>query len=172
MRHAKLCLSVIMFLICVCWHPERMCKVLSTCGQRGQVWLVESLNNTAFWFMWDGSNGSSNAPRRWLSGMSKKRATLLQESHLSWPNNQMPVKPLLALSFFRHSHYHSPVTFYKVKSLWYYWQWGCRPPSTQSSSQSNLWHFSPASYRPLLRPVLAKRSKQSWLLCRKATSLD
>jgi len=25
-RHAKLCLSVIMFLICVCWHPERMCK--------------------------------------------------------------------------------------------------------------------------------------------------
>jgi hypothetical protein len=26
MRHAKLCLSVIMFLICVCWHPERMCR--------------------------------------------------------------------------------------------------------------------------------------------------
>jgi len=25
-RHAKLCLSVIMFLICVCWHPERMCR--------------------------------------------------------------------------------------------------------------------------------------------------
>jgi len=23
MRHAKLCLSVIMFLICVCWHPAR-----------------------------------------------------------------------------------------------------------------------------------------------------
>ena len=22
MRHAKLCLSVIMFLICVCWHPQ------------------------------------------------------------------------------------------------------------------------------------------------------
>ena len=37
MRHAKLCLSVIMFLICVCWHPERMCRALSTCGQRGQV---------------------------------------------------------------------------------------------------------------------------------------
>jgi len=37
MRHAKLCLSVIMFLICVCWHPERMCKALSTCGQRGQA---------------------------------------------------------------------------------------------------------------------------------------
>ena len=36
-RHAKLCLSVIMFLICVCWHPERMCRALSTCGQRGQV---------------------------------------------------------------------------------------------------------------------------------------
>ena len=48
MRHAKLCLSVIMFLICVCWHPERMSRALSTCGQRGQVWLiVESLNNTA-----------------------------------------------------------------------------------------------------------------------------
>ena len=26
MRHAMLCLSVIMFLICVCWHPERMCR--------------------------------------------------------------------------------------------------------------------------------------------------
>jgi hypothetical protein len=37
MRHAKLCLSVIMFLICVCWHPERMCRAQSTCGQRGQV---------------------------------------------------------------------------------------------------------------------------------------
>jgi len=37
MQHAKLCLSVIMFLICVCWHPERMCRALSTCGQRGQV---------------------------------------------------------------------------------------------------------------------------------------
>jgi hypothetical protein len=37
MRHAKLCLSVIMFLTCVCWHPERMCRALSTCGQRGQV---------------------------------------------------------------------------------------------------------------------------------------
>jgi len=35
MRHAKLCLSVIMFLICVCWHPEKMCKALSNCGQRG-----------------------------------------------------------------------------------------------------------------------------------------
>ena len=29
MRHAMLCLSVIMFLICVCWHPERMCRALS-----------------------------------------------------------------------------------------------------------------------------------------------
>jgi hypothetical protein len=38
MRHAMLCLSVILFLICVCcWHPERMCRALSTCGQRGQV---------------------------------------------------------------------------------------------------------------------------------------
>ena len=46
-RHAKLCLSVIIFLICVCWHSERMCRALSTFGQRGQVRLVESLNNTA-----------------------------------------------------------------------------------------------------------------------------
>jgi hypothetical protein len=37
MRHAMLCLSVIMFLICVCWHPGRMCRALSTYGQRGQV---------------------------------------------------------------------------------------------------------------------------------------
>ena len=36
-RHAMLCLLVIMFLICVCWHPERMCRVRSTGGQRGQV---------------------------------------------------------------------------------------------------------------------------------------
>ena len=25
-RHAKLCLSVVIFLICVCWHPDRMCR--------------------------------------------------------------------------------------------------------------------------------------------------
>jgi hypothetical protein len=37
MRHATLCLSVIMFLICVCRHPKRMCRALSTYGQRGQV---------------------------------------------------------------------------------------------------------------------------------------
>jgi hypothetical protein len=37
MQHAKLCLSVVMFLICVCWRPGRMCRALSTCGQRGQV---------------------------------------------------------------------------------------------------------------------------------------
>ena len=37
MRHAMLCLSVIMFLICVRWHPERMCGALFTCGQGGQV---------------------------------------------------------------------------------------------------------------------------------------
>jgi hypothetical protein len=33
MRHAMLCLSVIMFLICVCWHPERMCRALFNCRQ-------------------------------------------------------------------------------------------------------------------------------------------
>jgi hypothetical protein len=37
MRHALSCLSMIMFLIYVCWHPERMCRALSTCGQRGQI---------------------------------------------------------------------------------------------------------------------------------------
>jgi len=38
MRHAMLCLSVIMFLICVCWLPEEsICRALSTCGLRGQV---------------------------------------------------------------------------------------------------------------------------------------
>ena len=37
MRHAMLCLSVVMFLICVCWHLERMCRALSTCGQRRKV---------------------------------------------------------------------------------------------------------------------------------------
>jgi len=37
MRHAMLCPLVIMLLICVCWHPERMCRALSTHGQRGQV---------------------------------------------------------------------------------------------------------------------------------------
>jgi hypothetical protein len=37
MRHAKLCLSVIMFLICLCWDPERTCRSPSTYGQRGQV---------------------------------------------------------------------------------------------------------------------------------------
>jgi hypothetical protein len=51
MRHAMLCLSVIMFLIRVCWHPERMCRALSTCRQRGQVLLVERLNNTACMFL-------------------------------------------------------------------------------------------------------------------------
>jgi len=36
MRHAKQVASlVIIFLICVCWHPERMCMALSTCGQKG-----------------------------------------------------------------------------------------------------------------------------------------
>jgi len=37
MRYAMSCLSAIIFLICVCWHPERMCRALSTCGQRRQV---------------------------------------------------------------------------------------------------------------------------------------
>jgi hypothetical protein len=36
-RCAKSCLPVTMFLICVCWHPERMCRALTNYGQRGQV---------------------------------------------------------------------------------------------------------------------------------------
>ena len=40
MQHAMLCLSVIMFLICVCWHPERMCRALSTCGRGGKSDLL------------------------------------------------------------------------------------------------------------------------------------
>jgi hypothetical protein len=48
--HAKLCLSVIIFVICVYWHPERTCKALSSRGQRGQIRLIECLNHTAcFW---------------------------------------------------------------------------------------------------------------------------
>ena len=40
MRHAKSCLLVIMFLICVCWHPERMCRALSAFAlQRVDKWL-------------------------------------------------------------------------------------------------------------------------------------
>jgi hypothetical protein len=34
MRHAMLCLLMIMFLFCVCWHPDKMCRALSACGQR------------------------------------------------------------------------------------------------------------------------------------------
>ena len=48
MLHAKLCLSVIILLIYVCWHPEWICRaLLSGWGQRGQVRLIECLNPTA-----------------------------------------------------------------------------------------------------------------------------
>jgi hypothetical protein len=30
MLHAKSCLSVIIFFICVCWYPERICRALSS----------------------------------------------------------------------------------------------------------------------------------------------
>ena len=33
MLHARLCFSVIIYIvfpICVCWHPERICKALSS----------------------------------------------------------------------------------------------------------------------------------------------
>ena len=50
MLHAKLRLFVIKFLIRVCRHPERICRALSSWGQRGQVRLSECLNHTAcFW---------------------------------------------------------------------------------------------------------------------------
>jgi hypothetical protein len=39
----------------------------------------------------EGSDGSSNALRRWYSDKSEKRASLLQEDHLNWPNNQITV---------------------------------------------------------------------------------
>jgi hypothetical protein len=45
----------------------------------------------------EGSDGSSNALRRWLSDKSEKRAGLLQEDHLNWPDNQINVKQLLTL---------------------------------------------------------------------------
>ena len=35
--------------------------------------------------------------RRWYSDKSEKRASLLQENHLKWPNNQITIKPLLTL---------------------------------------------------------------------------
>ena len=35
--------------------------------------------------------------RRWYSDKSEKRASLLQEDHLNWPNNQITIKPLLTL---------------------------------------------------------------------------
>jgi len=48
--HAKLCLSVITFFSCVCWHAAGMCRALFNCGQRGQVILVEQFKYTAcFW---------------------------------------------------------------------------------------------------------------------------
>ena len=47
MLHAQLCLSVIIFLIWVCWHPKRICRALSSWGQRGQVMPIDCLNHTA-----------------------------------------------------------------------------------------------------------------------------
>jgi hypothetical protein len=40
MLHAKLCLLEIIFSY-LCWHPERICKALSSWGQRGQVRRIE-----------------------------------------------------------------------------------------------------------------------------------
>ena len=45
MLHAKLCLSTV--LNCMCWHPERRCRALSSCGRKGQVRRIEHLNHTA-----------------------------------------------------------------------------------------------------------------------------
>ena len=52
MLSAKFSLLVIIFLICVYLHLERICRVLSSWGQRGQVrfQVNECLNHTAcFW---------------------------------------------------------------------------------------------------------------------------
>ena len=43
MLHAVLCLSVITFLICVCWHPRRICRALSSCGQIGEISKLASV---------------------------------------------------------------------------------------------------------------------------------
>ena len=41
MRHAKLCLLVIMFLICVCWHPERCAGHCLLVGRGGKFDLLK-----------------------------------------------------------------------------------------------------------------------------------
>ena len=43
------------------------------------------------------STAQATPKRRWLSDKSEKRASLLQEDHLNWPNNQITTKPLLTL---------------------------------------------------------------------------
>jgi hypothetical protein len=40
MQHAMLCLWVIMFLICVCWHPEGMCRHCLLVGRGGKFDLL------------------------------------------------------------------------------------------------------------------------------------
>ena len=51
MLHVRLCLSVIMFLICMCWH-QKGCAGYCLVEGKGdkQVGLIECLNHTAcFW---------------------------------------------------------------------------------------------------------------------------
>jgi hypothetical protein len=40
--HSKLCLSVIIFFICLCWHPERTCRALSS-FRKGKLDLLSAL---------------------------------------------------------------------------------------------------------------------------------
>ena len=55
--------------------------VLDVCVLPKGMYNVSSLSTR------EGSDGSSNAPRWWLSDKSEKRASLLQEDYLNWPNN-------------------------------------------------------------------------------------
>jgi hypothetical protein len=44
MLHAKFCLSVIMFLICVCWHAERICTAVFSLleGRGGKLGVLSA----------------------------------------------------------------------------------------------------------------------------------
>jgi hypothetical protein len=73
--------SVIMFLIRECWHPERMCRTLSTCGQRGidrAAWM-----DTFFFGLWSKFEGgdTSLSLLKWKS-LHWKSPACIEESLL------------------------------------------------------------------------------------------